>query len=110
MKTEIPLSNPDITELERERVLEVLSTPNLSLGPKLVEFEKKFANYVGSAFAVAVNSGTSALHLCVKALDIRSGERVFTTPFRLLLVLSPLRIAFYSKAHTLSLLILMNRA
>jgi len=77
----IPLSNPDITELEKEKVLEVLETPNLSLGPKLVEFEKKFAEYIGTKYAVAVNSGTSGLHLCIRALDIKNGDKVLTTPF-----------------------------
>ena len=61
----IPLSNPDITSLEVEAVLDVLSTPDLSLEPKLFEFEEKFAAYIGAKHAVAVNSGTSGLHLCV---------------------------------------------
>lgn len=77
----IPLSSPDITQLEEEKVLEVLNTPNLSLGPKLIEFEEKFAEYVGSKYAIAVNSGTSGLHLCIRALDIKDGDLVLTTPF-----------------------------
>ena len=77
----IPLSNPDITELEKEKVLEVLNTPSLSLGPKLNEFEKKFAGYIGSKYAIAVNSGTSGLHLCIKALDIKDGDEALTPPF-----------------------------
>jgi perosamine synthetase len=77
----IPLSSPDITGKEKERILEVLNTPNLSLGPKLAEFEKKFADYIGSKYAIAVNSGTSGLHLCIKSLDIKDGDEVLTTPF-----------------------------
>lgn len=77
----IPLSSPDITELEKEKVLEVLNTSNLSLGPKLDEFEKKFAEYIGSKYATAVNSGTSGLHLCIKALDIKDRDEVITSPF-----------------------------
>ncbi len=77
----IPLSNPDITELEKKKVLEVLNTSSLSLGPKLDEFEKKFAGYSGSKYAIAVNSGTSGLHLCIKALDIKDGDEVLTAPF-----------------------------
>jgi len=77
----IPLSHPDITELEKEKVLEVLNTANLSLGPKLEEFEKGFAAYIGSKYAVAVNSGTSGLHLCIRVLDIKNGDLVLTTPF-----------------------------
>ncbi len=77
----IPLSSPDINELDKEKVLEVLNTPNLSLGPKLAEFEKKFARYTGSKYAIAVNSGTSGLHLCIKALNINDEDLVITTPF-----------------------------
>jgi len=78
---EIPLSRPDITEREIEAVMAVLRTPRLSLGPKLEEFEEKLARYAGVRHAVAVNSGTSALHLIVKALGIGEGDEVITTPF-----------------------------
>jgi perosamine synthetase len=78
---EISLGRPDITDLERRYVMEVLSSPYLSLGPKLVEFEKRLANYVGTSYAVAVNSGTSALHLVIRALGIGEGDEVITTPF-----------------------------
>ena len=78
---QIPLSSPDITELEKKYVLDVLNSPNLSLGPKLPEFEARLANYVGTNYAVAVNSGTSALHCCIKALGIGDGDLVITTPF-----------------------------
>jgi len=77
----IPLSKPDITEKERNFVFEVLNTPNLSLGPRLEEFENKFADYIGCKFAIAVNSGTSGLHLCVRALGIKEEDLVITTPF-----------------------------
>lgn len=77
----IPLSNPDITSLERKAVMAVLHTPALSLGPKLPEFENTIAKYVGTKYAVAVNSGTSALHLIVRALGIKTGDEVITTPF-----------------------------
>ena len=81
MKRIVPLSRPDITDLERSRVLEVLRTPWLSLGPKLAEFERRFANFTGSGHAVAVNSGTSGLHLCVRAAGLGEGDEVITTPF-----------------------------
>lgn len=81
MNMKIPLAKPNITNLERKAVFEVLKTPNLSLGPKLKEFEKKIAKYVGVKYAVAVNSGTSALHLMIRALDIKDGDEVITTPF-----------------------------
>lgn len=77
----IPLSNPDITDLERRYVNSVLNTPDLSLGPLLPKFESEFTKYFGSKYAVAVNSGTSGLHLAIKALDIKDGDAVITTPF-----------------------------
>jgi perosamine synthetase len=77
----IPLSRPDITDKERNAVLDVLNTHQLSLGSKVPEFESKMADYIGSRYAIAVNSGTSALHLCVKSLDIKDGDEVITTPF-----------------------------
>ena len=77
----IPLSRPDITQKDIESVVEVLNTPNLSLGPKLSEFERKLAEFTGTKYAVAVSSGTSGLHLCVRALGIREGDEVITTPF-----------------------------
>lgn len=81
MTYSIPLSGPDITDRERQAVLEVLNTQHLSLGPKLALFEEKMAAIAGTKFAVAVNSGTSALHLIVRAMGIGEGDEVITTPF-----------------------------
>ncbi len=78
---QIPLSSPDLTDAEVACVSEVLRTRFLSLGPKLPEFEQAMAAYVGCKHAVAVNSGTSALHLIVRALGIGEGDEVITTPF-----------------------------
>ncbi len=77
----INLSSPDITQAEIDAVVAVLKTPQLSLGPKLPEFEQAIADYVGRKYAVAVNSGTSALHLVMLALGIGPGDEVITTPF-----------------------------
>jgi len=77
----IPLSQPDISEEDIEAVVAVLRTPSLSLGPKLREFERAFAAFVGTKEAVAVNSGTSALHLAIRGLHIHDGDEVITTPF-----------------------------
>ncbi len=77
----IYLSRPDITEKEIAAVCAVLRTPNLSLGPKVAEFEQAFADYIGRKRAVAVNSGTSGLYLCMLALGIGPGDEVITTPF-----------------------------
>ena len=77
----INLSAPYIGEDDINAVVEVLKTNTLSLGPKLVEFEEKFAEYVGTKYAVALNSGTSALHLAVKSLGIGPGDDVIVVPF-----------------------------
>ena len=77
----IPLSRPDITDKEIQAVLDVLRTPYLSLGPKLTEFEEKFANYIGTKHAIAVSSGTAGLHLSLLSLDIGEEDAVITTPF-----------------------------
>ncbi len=78
---QIPLSSPCITDVERQAVLSVLDSPSLSLGPKLREFEAGFSAFTGAREAVAVNSGTSGLHLCMKAVGIDEGSEVITTPF-----------------------------
>jgi perosamine synthetase len=77
----INLSGPDITQAEIDAVTAVLKTRTLSLGPKLVEFETAFCDYIGRKYAVAVNSGTSALHLAMLAYEIGPGDEVITTPF-----------------------------
>ncbi|MEA2015807.1 MAG: DegT/DnrJ/EryC1/StrS family aminotransferase, partial [Actinomycetota bacterium] len=77
----VPLSKPWITEEEIKAVEEVLRTPNLSLGPKLPEFEGMLAGVAQRKYAVAVNSGTSALHLIIHSLGVKDGDEVITTPF-----------------------------
>lgn len=78
---QIYLSRPDITEKEIADVVAVLRSPDLSLGPRLAEFEEALARYVGRRRAVAVNSGTSGLFLSLLALGISTGDEVITTPF-----------------------------
>jgi len=77
----VPLSRPDISQGDIDAVVSVLKTPNLSLGPKLPAFENAFAAQVGLHHAVAVNSGTSALHLVVRALGLKAGDEMITSPF-----------------------------
>jgi perosamine synthetase len=77
----IPLSAPDITELEIEAVVRVLRTPRLSLGPVTEQFEAAVATSVSLPHAVAVSSGTAGLHLCVRALDIGEGDEVIVPSF-----------------------------
>jgi len=78
---EVPLSRPDITQREIDAVVDVLHSGILSIGPRLEEFESKIAEYVGVKHAIGVNSGTSGLHLAVRALGISEGDEVITTPF-----------------------------
>ena len=77
----IPLSAPDITEPEIEAVAAVLRTPQLSLGPKLAEFEACLATYCGTPHAIAVSSGTAGLHLCLRALNLRPEHEVIVPSF-----------------------------
>ncbi len=78
---QIPLSKPSITSLERSYVQKVMESERLALGPFLEEFEARFATTCGVRHAIAVNSGTSALHLIIRALGIGAGDEVITTPY-----------------------------
>lgn len=77
----IPLSSPDVTQAEIDAVIAVLRTDRLSIGPRTEGFEAAIAARVGRKYGIAVNSGTSGLHLCVKAIGYKEGDEVITTPF-----------------------------
>ena len=77
----IPLARPDLGAREEELVLGVLRSGRLSLGPMLERFERDFAAWLGVDDAVAVSSGTTALHLGVRALGWGAGDEVVTSPF-----------------------------
>jgi perosamine synthetase len=77
----IPLSGPDITQREKDLVMEVLESGHLGLGPKMRQFEEMTAAYVGAKYAISCNSGTSGLHMLVHAMGIGEGDEVITTPF-----------------------------
>jgi perosamine synthetase len=77
----IPLSQPVIGPREEELVLQTLRSGRLSLGPMLLEFERRFAERVGVSHASAVSSGTAGLHLALRAAGIQPGDEVITTPF-----------------------------
>ncbi|MCX6709502.1 MAG: DegT/DnrJ/EryC1/StrS family aminotransferase [Candidatus Woesearchaeota archaeon] len=81
MNVRVPLSKPFIDKEDIKAVVEVLKSGFLSLGPKLPEFEKAVSDYAGVKHAIAVNSGTSALHLCIRALGIKDGDEVITSPY-----------------------------
>jgi perosamine synthetase len=77
----IPLARPVIGEAEEQAVLEVLRSGHLSLGPRVPAFEDAFAARVGARYASAVSSGTTALHLALRAVGVSAGDEVVTSPF-----------------------------
>jgi perosamine synthetase len=77
----IPLAKPVIGAREEELVLEVLRSGQLSLGPRVPAFEEAFAARVGAPCACAVSSGTTGLHLALRAVGVSEGDEVVTSPF-----------------------------
>ena len=77
----VPIAKPIIGEEEIENVVEVLKSGMIAQGPKVAEFEEKFAEWVGAEYGIAVNSGTAALHTALLACGIGEGDEVITTPF-----------------------------
>ncbi len=80
-KFRVPMSAPDINDDDVEAVAEVVRSGRLALGPKCVEFERAMAEYVGVRHAVAVSSGTAALHLLVRILGVGPGDEVLVPSF-----------------------------
>lgn len=76
----IPYGRQDITDADIQAVTEVLKSDFLTQGPKVEEFENAFASYIGAKYAVAVNNGTSALHLSALSLDVTKGDKWLTSP------------------------------
>ena len=76
----IPYGRQHITEDDIAAVVETLQSDYLTQGPKVLEFEQAFAEYVGAKYAVACSNGTAALHLCTMALGVNEESRVITTP------------------------------
>ena len=78
---EVPLAQPVLGEAEEDAVSRVLRSGRLSLGPLLGAFERRFAAFVGAPLASAVSSGTAGLHLALRAVGVRDGDEVITSPF-----------------------------
>ncbi len=76
----IPYGRQQIDQTDIDAVVKTLTADYLTQGPKVTEFEEKFAEYVGAKYAVAVNNATAGLHIAVLALGLKEGERVITTP------------------------------
>jgi len=77
----IPIAKPIIGEDEIAAVEAVLRSGHLAQGKKVEELEEAFASYIGTKYAIAVNSGTAALHIALLAHGIRRGDEVITSPF-----------------------------
>ncbi|MBJ7332157.1 MAG: DegT/DnrJ/EryC1/StrS family aminotransferase, partial [Solirubrobacteraceae bacterium] len=77
----IPVAQPVLGAEEEAGVLEVLRSGWLSLGPRVPEFEQKFAARVGAPHGSAVSSGTAGLHLALRAVGVTDGDEVVTSPF-----------------------------
>jgi dTDP-4-amino-4,6-dideoxygalactose transaminase len=80
-KIRIPIANPIIQEEEIEEVVKVLKSGFIAQGPKVAEFEEKFAEFVGAKYGIATSSGTTALHVALLSCGIGEGDEVITTPF-----------------------------
>lgn len=76
----IPYGRQSITEEDIEAVVQTLKSDYLTQGPKIAEFEKAFADYIGVRYAIAVSNGTAALHLGAIALNVNEKSKVITTP------------------------------
>ncbi len=77
----VSIASPIIEDEEINAVIEVMKSGMIAQGPKVIEFEKEFADFVGAKYGIATNSGTSALHVALLAAGIGEGDEVITTPF-----------------------------
>ena len=77
----IPYGHQWIDAEDIEEVVNVLKSDWITTGPKIEEFENSLCSYIGTKYAVAVNSGTSALDIAVQTLNLPAGAEVITTPF-----------------------------
>lgn len=80
-RPEIGIAAPAIDEAGKAAVMDVLNSGVLAQGPRVAEFEDAFASYIGTRHAIAVSSGTTALHLALLAAGVGPGDEVITTPF-----------------------------
>ncbi len=80
MDSIIPYGKQHVTQQDIDAVVDSLKSDFLTQGPKVAQFEREFADYIGCKFAVAVANGTAALHLCALALDVNNKSRIITSP------------------------------
>ena len=75
-KIRVPFFVPDISKSDKLAVMHALNSQMLTDGPQLRKFEREFAKYTRSKYAVGVSNGTAALHLALKALGLKKGDEV----------------------------------
>ena len=81
MKPFLPFALPFLGEEEISEVVDTLHSGWLTTGPKTTQFEKDFCEFIGTDYALAVNSATSGLHLALEAIGVGKGDKVITTPY-----------------------------
>ncbi|WP_346877779.1 MULTISPECIES: DegT/DnrJ/EryC1/StrS aminotransferase family protein [unclassified Clostridium] len=79
-ETFLPYSVPLIDDDDINEVVETLKSGWVAKGPRTIEFEKRFAEYTGAKYAIAMNSATAALHIALIAGGVKPGDEVITTP------------------------------
>lgn len=79
-ETFLPYAVPLIDDEDINEVVETLKSGWVAKGPRTIEFEKRFAEYTGAKYAVAMNSATAALHIALIAGGVKPGDEVITTP------------------------------
>ncbi len=87
----IPIGKPDIGPEEREAARGVMESGWVTQGAKVEELEKSFARYCGVKYAVAVNTGTAAIHVALAAVGVKNGDAVITTPLSCVATANPIR-------------------
>ncbi len=86
----ITIAKPEVGDEEIRAVNEVLKSGMLAQGPKVAELEKAWAEYCGTKHALAVNSGTAAIHAALFAAGVQPGDEVITTPFSFIATINPI--------------------
>ena len=86
----IPIASPSVGDEEIKAITTVISSGIIAQGPKVREAEEKFAKLCGTKYAIAFNSGTAAIHTALRAIGIKKGDEVITTPFSFIATATPI--------------------